>query len=326
MTAITKDAAPAAIANRYDFVYFFEVRDGNPNGDPDAGNLPRIDPETGQGLVTDVCLKRKIRNFVGVEHGEQPPFEIYVKERAVLNKQHERAYQALELKHEKRKMPKDEAKAREVTAWMCRNFFDIRTFGAVMSTDVNCGQVRGPVQFGFARSVDPIVTLEHSVTRCAVTTEREAEMQQGDNRTMGRKFTIPYGLYRVHGFISPHLADPDHNGTGFSMDDLELFKRALNHMFEIDRSAARGEMRPVHCIAFRHESKLGNARADQLFDRVHYRLRQDVQAESRPARSFADYELHARLADLPAGVTAETWVEPPEPSLAGGAGLVAAAK
>ncbi len=299
------------ITNRYDFVYFFEVRDGNPNGDPDAGNLPRVDPETGQGLVTDVCLKRKIRNFVGLEKGEQPPFEIYVKEKAVLNKQHERAYTALKIKSEKRKMPKDEAKARELTAWMCQNFFDIRTFGAVMSTDVNCGQVRGPVQFGFARSVDPLITLEHSVTRCAVTTEAEAEKQQGDNRTMGRKFTIPYGLYRVHGFISPHLADPGHNGTGFSEEDLGLLKRALNIMFEIDRSAARGEMRPVHCIAFRHDSGLGNARADQLFDRVAYRLLPEVREENRPARSFCDYELDARLNDLPSGVTAETWVEPP---------------
>lgn len=301
---------PTAIQNRYDFVYFFEVRDGNPNGDPDAGNLPRIDPETGQGLVTDVCLKRKIRNFVGVEHSEQPPFEIYVKEKAVLNNQHERAYEALKLKPEKRKMPKEEAKARELTAWMCQNFFDIRAFGAVMSTDVNCGQVRGPVQFGFARSVDPIVTLEHSVTRCAVTTPAEAEKQQGDNRTMGRKFTIPYGLYRVHGFISPHLADPDRNGTGFSDRDLDLLKRALNQMFEIDRSAARGEMRPRHCIAFRHESMLGNARADQLFDRVAYKLRKSVINENRPARSFDDYEPVINLDKLPTGITAEEWVTP----------------
>lgn len=299
-----------AITNRYDFVYFFDVRDGNPNGDPDAGNLPRVDPETGQGLVTDVCLKRKIRNFVGLEKGEQPPFEIYVKERAVLNTQHERAYTALKVKSEKRKMPKDEAKARELTAWMCQNFFDIRTFGAVMSTDVNCGQVRGPVQFGFARSVDPLITLEHSVTRCAVTTEKEAEKQQGDNRTMGRKYTIPYGLYRVHGFISPHLADPEHNGTGFSEQDLELLKRALNFMFEIDRSAARGEMRPVECIAFKHESALGNARADQLLGRVNYRLRDEVVAENRPARSIDDYKAVIDLENLPSGISAEHWMQP----------------
>ena len=307
--ALASELGPA-ITNRYDFVYFFDVQDGNPNGDPDAGNLPRIDPETGQGLVTDVCLKRKIRNFVGLEYDEQPPYEIYVKERAVLNNQHERAYHALELKPEKRKMPKDEAKAREITAWMCHNFFDVRTFGAVMSTDVNCGQVRGPIQFGFARSVDPIVTLEHSVTRCAVTTEAEAEKQQGDNRTMGRKFTIPYGLYRVHGFISPHLADPERHGTGFSESDLELVKRALNQMFEIDRSAARGQMTPRHCIAFRHESALGNARADQLFSRVGYTLKKAVRDANRPPRSFDDYEAAVSLDDLPTGVTAEEWVAP----------------
>lgn len=303
-----------AITNRYDFVYFFEVRDGNPNGDPDAGNLPRVDPETGQGLVTDVCLKRKIRNFVGVEHNEQPPFEIYVKEKAVLNNQHERAYTALKVKPEKRKMPKDEAKAREITAWMCQNFFDIRTFGAVMSTDVNCGQVRGPVQFGFARSIDPIVTLEHSVTRCAVTTQKEADAQQGDNRTMGRKYTVPYALYRVHGYISPHLADPERNGTGFSEADLELLKRALNQMFEIDRSAARGEMRPVHCIAFKHDSMLGNARADELFSRVGYTLKPEVRSENRPPRSFDDYQPVINLDDPPSGISVETWVKPPVPA------------
>ena len=302
--------ASPPIANRYDFVYFFDVTDGNPNGDPDAGNLPRVDPETGRGLVTDVCLKRKIRNFVGIEQKEQPPFEIYVKERAVLNNQHERAYEALKLKSEKRKMPKEEAKAREITAWMCQNFFDVRTFGAVMSTEVNCGQVRGPVQFGFARSVDPVISLEHSVTRCAVTTTAEAEKQQGDNRTMGRKYTIPYGLYRVHGFISPHLADPERHGTGFSEGDLEILKRALNMMFDVDRSAARGEMRPRHCIAFKHESSLGNARADQLFDRVGYKLKDSVTSDNRPPRAFSDYELVADFEGLPSGVTVEHWVEP----------------
>ena len=182
--------------HRYDFVFLFDVTDGNPNGDPDAGNLPRIDPETGEGLVTDVCLKRKIRNYVGLVHGETPPHEIYVKEKAVLNAQHERAYQECDLKPVKGKLPKKEEDAARLKAWMCGNFFDIRTFGAVMSTGVNCGQVRGPVQFTFARSVDPVVTLEHAVTRCAVTTEKEADKQSGDNRTMGRKFTLPYGLYR----------------------------------------------------------------------------------------------------------------------------------
>lgn len=296
-----------AISNRYDIVYLFEVTDGNPNGDPDAGNLPRIDPETGHGLVTDVCLKRKIRNYVSIKHGEEPPYDIYVKERAVLNKQHAKAYEAAKLKPEKRKMPKDEEKARELTAWMCRNFFDIRTFGAVMSTDVNCGQVRGPVQLSFARSVSPIVTLEHAVTRCAVTTEAEAEKQAGDNRTMGRKFTVPYGLYRAHIYISPHLADPDRHGTGFSEGDLALVREALNNMFDHDRSAARGQMAPVACWAFRHESSLGNARADQLFQRVDIKMGEVADA-SVPARSRADYTIKAQIGDLPEGVTAEQWI------------------
>jgi CRISPR-associated protein Csd2 len=293
-----------AIQNRYDIVYLFDITDGNPNGDPDAGNLPRIDPETGQGLVTDVCLKRKVRNYVGLRHGEKPPYEIYVKERAVLNNQHERAYQAIGGKPEKRKMPKDEKKAREITAWMCANFFDIRTFGAVMSTDVNCGQVRGPVQFGFARSIDPIVSAEHAVTRCAVTTEAEAERQQGDNRTMGRKFTVPYALYRVHAYINPNLAEQ----TGFSTADLDLFKQALAQMFENDKSAARANMRPCRCIAFKHDSKLGNARSDQLFARVAIEMKPELAQQKRPPRSFADYALRADEADLPAGVTIEYWV------------------
>jgi len=292
------------VQNRYDIVYLFDITDGNPNGDPDAGNLPRTDPETGQGLVTDVCLKRKIRNFVGLAHGEKPPFEIYVKERAVLNAQHERAYEALDLKPEKRKMPKDEAKARELTAWMCHNFFDIRTFGAVMSTDVNCGQVRGAVQFGMARSIDPIVSAEHAVTRCAVTTAAEAEKQQGDNRTMGRKFTVPYGLYRVHAYVNPNLAEQ----TGFSTTDLELLKSAFDKMFEQDKSAARANMRPCRCIAFRHDSKLGNARADQLFARVKIAVKPELAAQKRPPRSFDDYALRVDENDLPAGVKVEYWV------------------
>ncbi len=301
------------ITNRYDIVYFFEIIDGNPNGDPDAGNLPRIDPETGDGLVTDVCLKRKIRNYVGVQKGEQPPYDIYVKERAVLNAQHERAYKALDLKPEKRKMPKDEQKARALTAWMCANFFDIRCFGAVMSTDVNCGQVRGPVQFSMARSVHPIVTLEHSITRCAVTTEREADAQQGDNRTMGRKFTVPYGLYRAHAYVSPHLADPERSGTGFSVDDLALLREALNNMFEIDHSAARGQMNPVACIAFRHDHALGCARSDELFARVRCGVREDVAQSKSPPRGFDDFTLAIDDKDLPAGVTIEEWISPRVP-------------
>ncbi len=296
------------IQHRYDIVYLFDIADGNPNGDPDAGNLPRIDPETGQGLVTDVCLKRKIRNYVGLRHGEKPPYEIYVKEKAILNAQHERAYQAVGEKSEKRKMPKDEKKAREITAWMCGNFFDIRAFGAVMSTDVNCGQVRGPIQFGFARSIDPVVSAEHAVTRCAVTTAAEAEKQQGDNRTMGRKFTVPYGMYRAHAYVNPNLADPERNGTGFTEEDLTLFREALGQMFEHDKSAARANMRPVRCIAFKHESKLGNARADQLFARVKIGVKPELAEQKRPPRSSADYDVRVDEGDLPAGVKVEYWV------------------
>ena len=294
----------APIQNRYDIVYLFDITDGNPNGDPDAGNLPRIDPETGQGLVTDVCLKRKIRNYVGLRHGEKPPYEIYVKEKAILNNQHERAYKAVGEKPDKRKMPKDEKKAREITAWMCANFFDIRTFGAVMSTDVNCGQVRGAVQFGFARSIDPVVSAEHAVTRCAVTTEAEAEKQQGDNRTMGRKFTVPYGLYRVHAYVNPNLAEQ----TGFTTTDLELLKQALAQMFEHDKSAARANMRPCRCIVFKHDSKLGNARADQLFARVKVEVKSELREQKKPPRSFDDYKVDVAEGNLPSGVTVEYWV------------------
>lgn len=295
------------IENRYDFVYLFDVTDGNPNGDPDAGNLPRLDPETGQGLVTDVCLKRKVRNFVGLVHGEQPPFEIYVKEKAVLNRQHERAYVGCRIDAKKRKKGADKHdEDRALTAWMCANFFDVRTFGAVMTTEVNCGQVRGAIQLTMSRSVDPIVSAEHALTRCAVTTEREAEKQEGDNRTMGRKFTVPYALYRAHGYINVHLAEQ----TGFGADDLELFKRALNEMFEHDRSAARGSMRPCACVAFRHESALGNARADQLFGRVAV-ARRPTSAEQRPPRSFDDYKLRVDESDLPQGVRVEWWVDVP---------------
>ena len=309
------------LTSRYDFVYFFDITDGNPNGDPDAGNLPRIDPETGQGLVTDVCLKRKIRNFVGLTHGEKPPFEIYVKEKAVLNQQHERAYVALKIDPNPKKRSskgKDRAEEdRRLTRWMCDNFFDIRAFGAVMTTDTNCGQVRGPIQFGLARSIHPIVSSEHAVTRCAVTTEAEAKAQEGGNRTMGRKFTVPYGLYRVHGYVNPNLAGGT-NGTGFSEEDLGLLKRALDQMFESDRSAARANMRPVACIAFRHESPLGNARADRLFSRVRCRPRPGVQplpgeadgdGEGRPPRSLADYELTVDQENLPEGITVERWID-----------------
>lgn len=293
--------------HRYDFVYLFDVKDGNPNGDPDAGNMPRIDPETGQGLVTDVCLKRKIRNYVGLVKQEKPPFEIYVKEKAVLNLQHERAYREYKIKPEKRKLPKEAEDARKVTAWMCGNFFDIRAFGAVMSTDVNCGQVRGPIQFAFARSVAPIISQEHTVTRCAVTTEKESIDQSGDNRTMGRKFTVPYGLYRVHGYINPHLAGQ----TGFDEngEDLELFWTGLAQMFETDRSASRGEMAPQKLIVFEHESSLGNAPANKLFERVKVERKSTAEASDgspngnwTPARSFSDYTVTVDESELPNGI------------------------
>lgn len=285
-----------AIQNRYDFVLLFDVIDGNPNGDPDAGNLPRMDPQSGHGLVTDVCLKRKVRNYIGLKQGEQPPFEIYVKEKAILNQQNEKAYKALGFalagEGAKRKGGGEEVeKARQ---WMCKNFYDVRTFGAVMSIGVNCGQVRGPVQITFARSMDAITPLEHSITRMAVATEAEAEKQGGDNRTMGRKFTVPYGLYRTHGFISAHLATQ----TGFSDEDLALLWEALGNMFEHDHSAARGQMTTRGLYVFKHDSALGNAQAHRLFERITVGLRE---SGSTP-RSFADYAVTVNEAGLPEGV------------------------
>lgn len=285
-----------SFSNRYDFVLLFEVKDGNPNGDPDAGNLPRLDAETGHGLVTDVSLKRKVRNFVGLVKGEAPPYEIYVKEKAILNKTHERAYEGIGkadlLKGEDKKRKGGDAVG-EARDWMCKNFFDVRTFGAVMSTGVNCGQVRGPVQLTFARSIDPIIAQEHSITRMAVATEAEAEKQDGDNRTMGRKHTVPYGLYVAHGFVSSFLAKQ----TGFSEDDLELLWQALSQMFEHDRSAARGEMATRGLYVFKHASELGNAPAHALFERVQTVKNTDV------PRSFKDYDVTVNDADLPPGVT-----------------------
>lgn len=287
------------IQNRYDFVYFFDVTDGNPNGDPDAGNLPRVDPETNQGLVTDVCLKRKIRNYVSAVRGDEVGHRIYVRERAVLNSVHKEAYDEKKLKSESKKLPKDEQKAKELTEWMCLNFFDIRAFGAVMTTDVNCGQVRGPLQLTFARSIDPIVSAEFSITRCAVTNEKDIEKE----RTMGRKFTVPYGLYRCHGFLNAPLAEK----TNFTEDDLALLKEALNQMFDLDRSAARGLMTPVRCIAFRHECKLGNARADELFARISVQHSLEMKLKEYPARSRFDYIIDC-ADDLPEGVTKEEWI------------------
>ena len=260
------------IQNRYEFVYLFDVTNGNPNGDPDAGNMPRLDPDSSRGLVTDVCLKRKIRNFIELTEDQTQGYDIYVKEKSVLNLQHKKAYEALGITPESKKMPKDETKAREVTAWMCKNFFDVRTFGAVMTTEVNSGQVRGPVQLTFAKSEDPVIPLEVSITRMAVTTEKEAEAQSGDNRTMGRKHIVPYGLYRAHGFISANLAKKlEHeklHGAGFSDADLNKLWQALEHMFEHDRSAARGEMVGRHLVVFKHATALGNAPSHELFERV----------------------------------------------------------
>ena len=290
----------SAIAHRYEFVYLFDITNGNPNGDPDAGNLPRLDPETNRGLVTDVCLKRKVRNFVSLDKEDASGYAIYMAERAILNNQHALGRKAVgleeETKEEQKKLPKDEAKARAITAWMCSNFFDVRTFGAVMTTGVNAGQVRGPVQMAFATSIDPVVPLEISIIRMAVTTEKEAEAQSGDNRTMGRKHIIPYGLYRAHGFISAKLAER----TGFSDADLALFWQALTNMFEHDRSAARGEMAARKLIVFKHESAMGNAPAHVLFDKVKV-SRVDGEADT-PARSYADYQVTIDE-NLPQGVS-----------------------
>ncbi len=287
------------IQHRYDFVYLFDVTNGNPNGDPDAGNAPRIDPETGHGFVSDVCLKRKIRNFIclakGAAKGEpEPGYDIYVKEKAVLNNQHQRAYDALGL-DSKAKGKDASGNSDKGRDWMCQTFFDVRMFGAVMSTGVNCGQVRGPLQLAFSTSQDPIVPMEQSITRMAVTTEKEAEKQTGDNRTMGRKTIIPYALYRAHGFISPHLAAQ----TGFTEDDLELLWQSLAMMFEHDRSAARGEMSARKLIVFRHDSQLGNAQAHSLFDRVSISRTEP----DKPAREFAHYDVSIDSDKLPNGIT-----------------------
>jgi CRISPR-associated protein Csd2 len=292
------------ITKRYDFVLLFDVINGIPNGDPDAGNAPRIDPETGHGLVSDVCIKRKIRNFICLAKGAaddkpEPGYDIYVKEKAILNQQHARAYAALKDKGAEidaksgKSKPGFEDDARK---WMCQTFFDIRMFGAVMSTGVNAGQVRGPVQIAFSRSLDPIISLEQSITRMAVTTEKESDNQDGGNRTMGRKEIVPYALYRCHGFVNPHLAAQ----TGFDQKDLDLLWQSLMNMFEHDRSAARGEMSTRKLFVFEHESALGNAPAHRLFDRVRFE-RAD---KEKPARSFGDYEQKdaGALTDLPPGI------------------------
>jgi CRISPR-associated protein Csd2 len=285
------------IQNRYEFVFYFDVENGNPNGDPDAGNMPRIDFETNHGLVTDVCLKRKVRNFVELAGGGEGR-EIYVREKAVLNDQHQRAYDALGLNsQEKKKGTKGAEKVNMVRMEMCRLFYDVRTFGAVMSTDIDAGQVRGPVQFSFARSVHPIMPQEITITRQAVTNAKDAEKK---DREMGRKSIVPYALYRAEGFISAPLAEK----TGFSEDDLELFWSALAQMFDHDRSAARGKMAARDLIVFKHDSKLGKAPAHKLLDRVTAERKKDENGDvpKDAPRHFEDYVIAVNKADLPAGV------------------------
>ena len=279
------------LKNRIDFVYIFDVQDGNPNGDPDAGNLPRVDAETSCGIVTDVCLKRKVRNYVQLSKNCTQGYDIFIKEKAVLNT-------LIDASHEDETVKAADAKSKTAAARdvMCSKYYDIRTFGAVMSTGKNAGQVRGPIQFTFARSVDSIVPAEHSITRMAVATEKEAEKQNGDNRTMGRKATIPYGLYVCHGFVSASLAKQ----TGFSEEDFTLFIDALKGMFDCDRSAARGLMSAQKLILFRHNSVLGNAPANKLFDLVKVE-----RTTNNVPRSFSDYQVTIDKAKLPAGVSVE---------------------
>lgn len=288
-------------SRRHDFVLLFDVADGNPNGDPDAGNLPRVDPETMQGLVTDVAIKRKVRDWVDLARGDEGKYKIYVQSGGpALNALHQRAYTDLKLKSTGAKQAKDDVdKAR---AWMCENFYDIRAFGAVMTTGVNCGQVRGPVQLTFARSLDPIVPLDLSITRVAVTREEDAKVvvsgegeATGKQTEMGRKALVPYGLYRSHGFFNPHFAKQ----TGADSEDLDLFWQALQQMWDLDRSSSRGMMACRGLYVFTHESPLGNAPAHVLFERVNVERKHGVEAP----RSFPDYTVQVDEAGLPSGVT-----------------------
>lgn len=307
------------LANRYDYVVLFDVANGNPNGDPDAGNMPRIDPETNHGLVSDVCLKRKIRNYIEFARNSEAGFHVYVQEGSILNEKHREAYKTLRPDNDKvaketKLNPQNDDEAKKLRDFMCQNFFDVRTFGAVMSTGINCGQVRGPVQMSFAQSIEPIVPLEISITRMAATSEKEKKdrLEGGDNertenRTMGRKHIVPYGLYRAHGFISAKLSER----TGFSDADLNLLFEAVENMFEHDRSAARGEMAVRKLIIFKHENALGNAPAHTLFERV--KIGRNIDGEYRaigdksydnhpPARCFKDYTVIIDSANLPEGV------------------------
>lgn len=307
------DTKKTGLANRYDFVLFLDVENGNPNGDPDAGNMPRMDPETNQGLMSDVSIKRKLRNYVTAAHNNEAPHRIYFTERAVLNEAHQEAWTATGVEPQNAgdysKLPKADAEARKLTDWLCANFWDIRTFGAVMSTGVNAGQVRGPVQLSFARSEEPVMPMEVSITRSSVTNEKDRDKE----RTMGRKNIVPYGLYRVHGFVNAKLAQR----TGFSEDDLTLLWTALRDMLDLDRSAARGMMAARRLIVFRHDSDLGNAQAHRLFDRITVSRVNGGDAvpvgDERshnwpPARAFADYRIDVDDAGLPEGVTlVEPW-------------------
>ena len=277
-----------AIENRYEFVMLFDVENGNPNGDPDAGNMPRIDPETSYGIVTDVCLKRKVRDYVALVKEEEPGYQIYVRDGVALNSQHERAYKKYGIEPSKN-LPKDVETAEKLTGFMCENFYDVRTFGAVMTTSVNCGQVRGPVQINFAKSIDPVVTQELTITRVAVTKEGEDKIHE-----MGNKHIIPYGLYRVDGYISANLAK---KVTGFSDEDLELFWEALINLFEHDHSAARGKMVTRKLFVFKHQTVLGCAPSHLLFERVSVK-----NLSGKPARAFTDYEVSVNTENLPKGV------------------------
>lgn len=282
-----------ALENRYEFVYLFDVENGNPNGDPDAGNLPRIDPETSFGIITDVCLKRKVRNYVEITKGRKKPYDIYVQEKAILTEKQGEAYEDKEVKE-----AEGGDKIAQARNWMCKNFFDIRTFGAVMDLKVNkCGQVRGPVQFSFARSIEPVTPIEITITRMAVATEKEAKDQEGNNRTMGKKNIIPYGLYRTEGYISAHLA----NQTGFNEDDLKLLWESLLNMFDHDRSAARGKITARVLIAFKHDSAIGNAPAHLLLDRIKI----SRESANQPARSYSDYQVSLDDKNMPPNVKIE---------------------
>jgi CRISPR-associated protein Csd2 len=287
------------IKNRYDFVILFDVENGNPNGDPDAGNMPRTDPETGLGLVTDVCLKRKIRNYVETAMEDKPGYRIYIKDQVPLNRSEQEAWAAVgvDAKSAKNLKKDDPELDRKLRDFMCRNFYDIRTFGAVMTTFVkaalNCGQVRGPVQLGFARSVEPVVPQEITITRVAITTEEDA---QNKGTEMGRKYIIPYGLYRAEGYVSANLA---RKTTGFSEEDLALLWKAILNMFENDHSAARGQMAVRRLIVFKHETELGEAPAWKLFRTVKVQRKQ----AQGPARSYEDYTVEIDRGAIPAGVT-----------------------